>query len=149
MQKLHAPRPAHFNYIKKHRQDVTRQIIFPVAFVTVMVLVLAVLIVFGFQSGGDVSKWAAIAIIWMVIPLMAVLLGLLAAAWGLAYLLGRLLEVSPHYTSLAQAYALWFNAQIISWTDKIIEPVLQFKAWSGLLTREEKESEAKIHAQEK
>lgn len=149
MQKLHAPRAAHFTYIKKHRQDVARQIILPVAFVAVMVLVLAALIVFGFQSGGDVSKWAAIAIIWMVIPLMAILLGLVAMAWGLAYLLGRLLDVSPHYTGLAQAYVLWFNAQIVAWTDKLIAPILQVKAWLGLFTREEKESEAKSHVQEK
>jgi len=141
---LSAPRPGRLSYAK-HRQDVNRQIILPVAFVAVMVLVLVVLTLVGFQTGGDVGKWAAIAIIWMVIPLMAVLLALMAVSWGLVYLLGRLLQVSPRYTSMAQEYVLWFNAQVILWTDKFIEPILQIKAWLRFFTPAEKESEEKLH----
>jgi hypothetical protein len=148
MTKLSAPQPARFSY-SKHRQDVARQIILPVAFVAVMVVVLAALTVLGFQNGGDVGKWAAIAIIWMILPLMAILLGVVAAAWGFVYLLTRLLQVSPRYTGKLQLYVVRFNTEVILWTDKIIQPILQLKAWLGLFTREEKESEAKSYGQEK
>lgn len=129
------PRPARFSYAK-HRQDVTRQIVLPVVFVAVMVIVLAALILFAFQNGGDVGKWAAVAIIWMVVPLMALMLVLLVAAWGVVYLLMRLLEISPRYTTLAQEYVLHFNTLVIVWTDKIIDPILKIKSWLSLLSRE-------------
>jgi len=129
----------------KHRRDVNRQIILPVAFVTVMVGVLAALIFFM----GDVDKWSAIAIIWMVIPLTLLMLAALAVAWGAVYLMGHLLKVSPHYTGIAQAYTLWFNAQILLWTDKIILPLIQLQAWLSLFSKQEKKTEETPHVQEK
>jgi ABC-type lipoprotein release transport system permease subunit len=135
MHKLPAPRLSRNSYVK-HRQDVILQIILPVAFVVVLILAVAVLVYTAtFQGTGDVSTWAAIATIWIVIPLMALMVVLLVAACGVVYLLARLLKVSPHYTGIAQEYALWFNAQIVLWTDRIIEPILKFKAWVDLLTR--------------
>lgn len=135
MHKLSLPHPARYSYTK-HRQDVTRQIVLPVVFVTVMVVILMALLVFAFQSGADVGKWAAVAIIWMIIPLMALMLVLVVATWGVVYLLMRLLQVSPHYTALAQHHVLRFNEQVIVWTDKIIDPILKLKAWASLLSRE-------------
>lgn len=129
----------------KHRRDVNRQIILPVAFVAVMIGILAALILFM----GDVSKWAAIAIIWMAIPLTLLMLAVLAVAWGVVYLLGRLLKVSPRYTGIAQAYALWLNAQIVLWTDKLIQPLIQLQAWSSLFSKQEKKTEETPHVQEK
>lgn len=148
MDKSPVHQPERYSYIK-HRQDVNRQIMLPVIFVAVMVIILAALTLFSFQNGGDVGKWAAVAIIWMVIPLMALMLVVLAAAWGMVYLLGRLQQVSPRYTGIAQAYFLWFNAQIILWTDKIIQPVLKVKAWLSLFSKEEKQTEEAPHVQEK
>lgn len=134
MHKLSLPQPARYSYTK-HRQDVTRQIVLPVVFVAVMVVILMALLVFAFQSGADVGKWAAIAIIWMIIPLMVLMLVLVAASWGVVYLLMRLLKVSPHYTALAQHHVLHFNRQIIVWTDKLIDPILKLKAWASMLSR--------------
>ncbi|MGC1378159.1 MAG: hypothetical protein WA821_18155 [Anaerolineales bacterium] len=138
------PQPMRCSYAK-HRRDVNRQVILPVAFVTVMVGVLAALILFM----GDVDKWSAIAIIWMVIPLTLLLLVALAVAWGAVYLMGRLLKVSPHYTGIAQAYALWFNAQVLLWTDKIILPLIQIQAWLSLFSKQENKTEETPHVQEK
>ena len=129
MNKLPVPQPARFSYAK-HRRDVNRQIVLPVAFVTVMVGVLAALILFA----GNVSKWSAIAIIWMAIPLMLLMPVVLAVAWGVVYLLGRLLKVSPRYTGIAQAYVLQLNVQIVLWADKIILPLIQLQAWLSLFS---------------
>ena len=148
MDKSSVPQPVRFSYLQ-HRQDVNRQIILPVAFVAVMIVILSALTVFAFQNGGDVSKWAAIAIIWMVIPLTLLMLAVMAVTGGAVYLLGRLLKVSPHYTGIAQAYALWLNAQIVLWTDKIILPLIQLQAWSSLFSKQEKKTEETSHVQEK
>ena len=66
-----------------------------------------------------------------------IVLGGMALMLALVYGLNRLLKVSPHYTGLAQAYALWLNTQVIIWTDKIIQPVLSIKTWLDLITKHE------------
>jgi hypothetical protein len=114
-----------------------------------MVVVLAAMTLIGFQNGSDVGKWASVAIIWMVVPLMGLMLVILAVSWGVVYLLGRLLKVSPRYTGIAQAYVLWFNTQIILWVDKIIQPILKAKAWLSLFSKEEKQTEEAPHVQKK
>ena len=133
MNKLPVPQPVRCSYAK-HRRDVNRQVILPMAFVAVMVIVLAALILFA----GDVSKWAAIAIIWMVIPLTLLMLAVVAVTGGAVYLLGRLLKVSPHYTGIAQEYVLWFNAQVSIWADRIIHPVVLIKSWLEMFMKSEK-----------
>ena len=138
MKKLPAPRPNRISYVK-HRQDVTRQIILPVAFIAFMILVLAALIFFStFFAAGDVGKWASVAIIWMITPLMFLLLVILAAAVGVVALLTRVLQISPRYTGLIQAYVLLFNEQIILWTNRISEPILKTKAWLTLFSKDNK-----------
>lgn len=137
MKRLPAPRTNRVSYAK-HQQEVNRQIILPVFFVAVMILLLAGMIVFAtFFQDGDVGRWTSIAIIWMVIPLMGLLLVILAAAIGLVYLLTRTLQVAPRYTSLIQAYSLLINEQIVHWTDRIIVPILKTKAWLTLFSKEE------------
>src|SRR5690349_11298377 len=136
MQKLPAPLPSRPSYVK-HRRDVLLQIILPVALVAVIIFAVGALIYFAtFHVGGDVAIWAACAISCIVIPLMALMVVLLVAACGVVYLLARLLNVSPKYTGIVQQYAVWFNEQVVLWTDRIIQPVLKFKAWVSFLTRE-------------
>src|SRR5664279_2766717 len=104
MQRFPAPRPSKKSYVK-HRQDVTRQIVLPVAFVTVLIAVLAVVIaIAAIQGGGNVDKWAAVATIWIIVPLMGLMLVILALAWGAVFLGIRVLQVSPRYTGIAQEY---------------------------------------------
>ena len=139
--RLPAPKLSRESYVK-HRQDVTRQIILPVAFVGALIAAVALLAGFAtFQGGGDVGKWAAIATIWIVIPLMALMLVILVLSFALVYLLAKLTKISPRYTGIAQTYALWFNAQIVLLTDKIIQPIIQLKAWLSLFSKKEKQTE--------
>jgi len=102
----------------------------------IIVAVAVVAEIATFQGGGDVSRWAAIATIWIIIPFMALMFAILILACGVVYLLGRLLKVSPRYTGIAQEYALWFNAQIMLWTDRIIQPILKIKSWLSMFSRE-------------
>ena len=113
------------------------QIILPISLAVLLILAVAVLIALAaFRGTGDVSTWAAIATIWIVIPLMVLMLVLLLLAWTVVWLLSRLLKVSPRYTGIAQEYALMVNEQIVLWTDRIIQPILKLKAWLGLFSRE-------------
>ncbi len=136
MNKLPVPRPSRASFAK-HRKDVVLQIVLPVVLAALVIITVAVLIASAALGGrGDVSTWAALATIWIVLPLMVLMLVLLVLGWTVVWLLARLLKVSPRYTGIAQEYALLFNEQIVSWTDKIIQPILKIKAWLSLFIRE-------------
>jgi len=135
MNNIPIPRLERESYVK-HRRDVKRQIILPIALVIIFGAGLGGLAIYAATAGsGKVSIWADIATIWVVIPLMVMLLVITALLGGLVYGLASLLKVSPRYTGIAQAYVFWFNAQVKIWTDKLTEPVLQIKTWLDLLIR--------------
>jgi hypothetical protein len=137
MDKFPVPRPERESYVK-HRRDVTRQILLPVILVAFIGIGLAALSIYGATgSSPGVSLWADIASIWIIIPMMLLMLVILALTIAMAYGLTRLLKVSPRYTGIAQEYALWFNAQVSLWADKIIKPVLVIKSWLEIFVKSE------------
>lgn len=130
------PPPTHASYLK-HRSDVVWKIVFPLVLATLLVIVISVLIGIRAFNGGqdDISLWAAISTIWIIIPLMLMSLVLTALLFGLVYGLARLLNVTPRYTGLAQHYILWFNAQLRLYADKLSDPMIGIKVWSEALLR--------------
>lgn len=137
MDKLPVPQPDRESYLK-HRRDMTRQILVPIILVTVIGLGLVALSIYGIVGrSANVSLWADISLIWLIIPMMFLALVILGLVGGMVYGLAKLLGVTPRYTGLVQQYALWLNAEIVLWTDKIIQPVLSLKTWLGMFSREE------------
>jgi hypothetical protein len=137
MDKFPVPRPERKSYVK-HRRDVTRQIILPVVLTSLVGFFFAVLASLGAARGGaEVSLWADISLIWLIIPMMLLALIIMALTIGIVYGLNRLLKISPHYTGMAQTYALWFSDQVEIWTDKLIDPVIRIKSWLELFRKSE------------
>jgi uncharacterized BrkB/YihY/UPF0761 family membrane protein len=137
MDKISVSRPERESYVK-HRRDVTRQIILPLVFVIILAGVAAVLAGLGATGNGEgVSLWADISLIWLIIPMMIFAIVILALTLAVVYGLNRLLKVSPRYTGIAQAYALWLSAEVVIWTDRIIRPVVVTRSWLDLLFKKE------------
>jgi magnesium-transporting ATPase (P-type) len=119
------PQPVHKSY-KRHRKQLVSQIILPVVLTSLLIVALIVLIWFAtFRDGGDVGRWAAISTIWIVIPIMLGLLIVTALLGGLVYLMQKLLNVTPTYTSLAQDYVYLAQGYIKRASEAIVKPVLQ------------------------
>jgi hypothetical protein len=137
MDKFSVPRPERESYIK-HRRDINRQIVLPVILATFVGIGLAIFSGFAMVTkNNSVSLWADISIIWLIIPMMMLALVILVIMLALVYGMKRLLKVSPHYTGLAQTYALWLNTEVSIWTDKIMQPILSIKAWLDLILKRE------------
>lgn len=131
------PRPDRESYVK-HRRDVLRQIILPLILVILLAVGAAVLAGFGAAGkSAGVSLWADISLIWLIIPMMIMALVILGVLVGMVYGLSRLLEISPHYTSIAQSYVLWFSAEVSIWTQNIVQPVLTIRSWLDLISKKE------------
>ena len=122
--KAQLPHPQHYSYLK-HRKQVVRQIILPVAIAAVLMIALIVLIsLVTFNSNGDVGRWAAISTIWIIIPAILAGLILLAILVGLIYLMARALSALPTYTGIAQDYVYKAEAYIIRGADMVAKPVI-------------------------
>ena len=118
------PKPVHESY-KRHRKQLTSQIILPVVIAALLFVALIVLInVATFRDNGDVARWAAISTIWIVIPIMVASLIFLLVLGGLVYLVKRLLNITPTYTGLAQDFVHKLAIRIRLAADAVVKPVI-------------------------
>jgi len=130
--KAKLPQPTHYSY-EMHRKQVAGQIILPVVLAALLLIGMIVLISFAtFNQGGDVSRWAAISTIWIVLPVLLAGILLLVILIGIIYLLARALGALPHYTAIAQDYVYKARGYIIRGADMVVKPILAF---GGFLER--------------
>ena len=123
--KAKIPQHVHESYLK-HRKQLVWQIILPIVLTSLLIVALVVLInVATFRDGGDVARWAAISTIWIVAPIMIAMLIFIVLLGGLVYLMKRLLNITPTYTSLAQDYVYLAVSYVKRVTDALVQPVLQ------------------------
>ena len=122
--KAKLPRPEHYSY-QLHRKQRNTQIILPVALGALLLVGMIVLISLAtFKSNGDVSRWAAISTIWIVIPILLAGLILLAILIGIIYLMAHALGALPHYSGIAQDYVYKASAYIIRGADMAVKPII-------------------------
>ena len=116
--------PVHESY-KRHRQEVAWKIILPVVLAAILIVGLIVLVnVATFRDNGDVARWAAIATIWIVIPMTVAGLIFLIILGGLVYLFKYLLNITPVYTGRAQDFVHRIAGYIRRAADAIVKPVI-------------------------
>jgi hypothetical protein len=121
--------PEHYSYQRHRRQNMT-EIILPMMISTLLLVGMIVLVSFAtFQSNGDVSRWAAISTIWIVIPILLAGLIVLAILIGLVYLMARALSGLPHYTGIAQDYVYLAQRYIIRSADMVVKPVIALEGF--------------------
>ncbi|MBV5323554.1 hypothetical protein JZU51_02185, partial [bacterium] len=82
-----------------------------------------------FQSNGDVSRWAAISTIWIIIPALFAGLIVFAILAGLIYLMACALDGLPYYTGRAQDYVHLAQRYIIRGADMVVKPVLALEGF--------------------
>jgi len=129
------PKPIHASY-KRHRKQLTGQIILPVAFAALLCIASIVMVnIATFRDNGDVARWAAISTIWIVIPIMIASLIFLAVLVGLVYLLVRLLNITPHYTGLAQDFVHKLAIRIRLAADAAVKPVIFWDSVGASINR--------------
>lgn len=116
--------PQHASYLE-HRKQVIWQVILPVLLAALLLIGLILWVSMAtFGGTGDVSRWAAISTIWLVIPFLVAGLIVLIVLLGVSYLLGRLLQITPTYTGIAQDYVFRAAGIIQRITAAVVKPVI-------------------------
>lgn len=129
-EKLGAP-PQHYSYLR-HRKQRAWQIFLPILLSALLFIgTIALVSLSAFERGGDVGRWAAVSIIWIILPLLVAGLILLALLVGLIYLMTRVLAVLPYYTGVVQDYAHLVKGYIVHGADITVKPILLLNGWSA------------------
>lgn len=116
--------PVHESY-KRHRKQLTSQIILPIVLAALLFIVLVVLLnIATFRDNGDVARWAAASTIWISIPIIIMALVFVAVLGGIVYLLMRLLRIAPIYTGKAQDVAYKVEGYARRAADAAVKPIM-------------------------
>ena len=119
---------------KRHVRQRFWQIIAPVGFGILLVLVILALVIrtaVGTEAGGPVSQWADTSVIWLSLPALLFSLVLVLILIGMIYLLAWLLKILPAYTHLVQHYMHQASGFITTWADKLVAPFISVKGFSA------------------
>jgi hypothetical protein len=119
---------------QNHRREIFWQITIPLVIGVLVVLALAVGILFG--SVADVSRWADISIIWLILPSLLITLVFLIVTAALAYVVLLLINRLPPYMLLLQDFFHKIRDGVRRVSDKAVEPVLRVEglkaSWRAL-----------------
>ncbi len=127
-------RPEDHPSFQLHRKQLWTQILLPLL---IAVLIFIAVIVFTsiatFRDNGDVSRWAAISEIWLVLPVLAAGLILLLILIGLIYLVSYITPIIPPYTYLAQRFMYRVDGYVKRFAEMTRKPVLILQELSTLI----------------
>jgi len=127
------PEPVHESY-RRHRKQRASQIILPIVLAAVLFIGMVVLVnIATFRDNGDVSRWAAVSTIWIVIPVCIAGFVFLVLLGGLVYLMARLLGVAPTYTGQAQDFVHKLAIRIRRLADVAVKPIFAVNGFGASL----------------
>jgi hypothetical protein len=119
-----------------HRKQRWTQILLPLLIAVLMFIAVIVLTsIAAFRDNGDVSRWAAISEIWLVLPVMAAGLVLLAILIGLIYLLMYITPAIPPYTYQAQRFVYRIEGFVKRFAEFAHRPALILQELSTLIKK--------------
>lgn len=119
---------------RRHRRQVREQILLPVI-VAALVLVGAPIIAWALvlDGGGDVTRWAAVSTMWLLIPVMIGALILLTVVSALAFLTAKVAGWLPPYSHRLQRIAARAEGGTRRAGEMIRKPVLAVRAAGELV----------------
>jgi hypothetical protein len=115
-----------------HRHEVFWQITLPLTIALFLILCMVTgVILAGVKGVGDISRWADISVIWLLMPLIILTLISFFALAGFIYLVTRLLGVFPGYARLGQDYVFLFQLRSKKIADQVVEPFVKLRSFKA------------------
>lgn len=117
----------------EHRRQVFWQITLPLVIGSLVVLgTLAVIIFSATQPVTDLSRWADISLIWLILPSLILALIILAILVALVVLITYVMRVIPRYALIVQLYIELAKDKLNKVFNFSVEPLLRIKTiWAA------------------
>ncbi len=116
-----------------HKREVFWQITLPLVLASLLMLALVAAIIYSAtQPVTDVSRWADVSLIWIILPSLFIALIILAITVGLVIAISQLLKVIPRYARIIQLYFEQGKGKIWQLTNLMAEPILRIHSlWAA------------------
>jgi hypothetical protein len=115
-----------------HRREVFWQITLPLGIALLLILGMVTgVILAGIKDVGDISRWADISVIWLLIPAIVITLISFIAVTGFVYLVTKLLGILPGYNRLGQDYVNLFKVRSKKIADLIVEHFVKLRSFKA------------------
>lgn len=126
----HAPNPITH---ARHRREVFWQIIFPLLLAFLLLGTVVAILIFSGTSTADLSRWADVSLIWLILPALIIALLFLIILVAIIYLITVVLQMTPRYARIIQLYFEIGKYKISHITNQITEPIIKVRSlWSIL-----------------
>lgn len=122
--------PDHLSY-QRHKKQQFWQILVPIFIgflMMVAVMVLTILTATQGDTGSQISGWADVSMIWLILPVIMVAILVAVLLFALVYLLARALRVLPVYTGLVQDYAALAAEKVKHFSNKLVSPIMGIRS---------------------
>ncbi len=114
---------------EKHRHEVKIQIYLPVIIGLLVILAgVIAIIIYGFQAGSNLRRWADVSLIWVIVPVMFIGLVLMLVTVAALYGVTRVLGILPGYSKIVQGYFNQAGARVSQVTNVLVEPVVKARS---------------------
>lgn len=136
MQKARLPSPSDHPSYHKHRRQLWTQILVPLLLTFVALAALGA-VSWAAATNGDeeLSRWAAISTVWVVIPFMIAGLIFFILFAGLIYLMMRFIKIIPPYTGKAQKFMWRVEGTVKRGADAVVRPILGVEGFAATVKK--------------
>ena len=112
-----------------HRREMLVQVTMPLVIAILILLAGVFGVIYSATRGAeDVSRWADVSLIWLLVPVLLGALALFVVLVAVVYGMSKLLGVFPGYARLVQDYFLLAQAKARQVSDLLVEPVLKMRS---------------------
>lgn len=106
----------------------------PILLIALLFLAISILTgIAGLGGRGDLSRWAAVSTIWLILPTLVAGLILLALLVTMIYLVAKLTQLLPPYSYQAQRFMRGIEGGTKRGAEMVRRPRLAVQALGGLL----------------
>ena len=113
----------------KHRREVFLQITLPMLIGVLLVMaVVAVIIFSGTTTTSDLSRWADVSLIWLILPSLVIALLFLIILSAFIYLITVVLQMTPRYARIIQLYFEIGKYRVGQISTQITEPFVKARS---------------------
>ena len=122
--------PEHLSY-RRHKKQQFWQILAPIIagfLLMAAAMVLMILTATQGDASSQVSGWADVSIIWLILPVLMVAVLVAILLFVLVFLMARALRILPVYTGLVQQYAAVAAVKVKQFSNKLTSPIIGIRS---------------------
>ena len=113
----------------QHKKEVFWQIMFPMLIGIIIIFAMFAFIFVSVRTGAsDLSRYADVSLIWLIIPSLIIALIFLVLIAAFIYLFTVVLRILPRYSHLALLYLEIGKYKLIRITSQITNPIVKTKS---------------------